>query len=80
MKQLTAVLAIAAISISSIACNTSAIPGECLKALEDQNVPPAVIEKIKEQASGDLNLVQRTAVRLAFEKAGVDDVCGTFAE
>ena len=63
-----------------MACNTSTIPGECLKAMEDNNVPESVIELVKERAGGDLNLVQRTAVRLAFEKAGVDDVCGGFAE
>ena len=63
-----------------VGCNTSTIPGECLKALEDNNVPASVIELIKDQASGDLSFVQRTAVRLAFEQAGVDDVCGKFAQ
>ena len=78
MKKLIA--SIAVISIGIIACNTSAIPGECLKAMEDHNVPKEVIELVKDKAGGDLNLIQRTAVRLAFEQAGVDDVCGEFAE
>ena len=66
--------------IAFLGCNTSTIPGECLKALEDNNVPRQVIELVKERSAGDLNLIERTAVRLAFEKAGVDDVCGKFAE
>ena len=37
-------------------------------------------EPIKEKAGGDLNIIQRTAVRLAFEQAGVDDLCGHLAE
>ena len=78
MKRL--ISSIAVISIGIIACNTSAIPGECLKAMEDHNVPEEVIELVKDKAGGDLNLIQRTAVRLAFEQAGVDDVCGEFAE
>ena len=63
-----------------LACNTSTIPGECLKAMEDNYIPEEVIELVKEKAGGELNLVQRTAVRLAFEKAGVDDVCRGFVE
>jgi hypothetical protein len=63
-----------------LACNTSAIPGECLEAMEDNNISKEIIELVKEKAGGDLNVVQRTAIRLAFEKAGVDDVCGEFAE
>ena len=78
MRKLIAALAITAISVT--ACNTSAIPGECLKALEDHKVPEEVIELIKDKAGGDLNFIQRTAVRLAFEQAGVGDVCGKFAE
>ena len=78
MKKLIAALAITAISVT--ACNTSTIPGECLKALEDHKVPEEVIELIKDKAGGDLNFVQRTAVRLAFEQAGVDEACGKFAE
>lgn len=78
MKRIIAILAIASISI--IACNTSTIPGECLEALESYNVPEEAIELIKEKAGGDLNIIQRTAVRLAFEQAGVDDLCGHLAE
>lgn len=78
MKKLIAALVITAISVT--ACNTSAIPGECLQALEEHNVPEEVIERVKEKAGGDLNFVQRTAVRLAFEQAGVGAACGKFAE
>ncbi len=78
MKKLVSAIAIT--SIALIACNTSAIPGECLKAMDDHNIPEAVVELVKEKAGGDLNLVQRAAVRLAFEQAGVDDVCGEFVE
>ena len=78
MKTILAVGAFAFVAF--LACNTSTIPGECLKALEENNVPEGVIALVKDKAGGDLNLVQRTAVRLAFEKAGVDDVCGKFAE
>ena len=74
------IVVLATMPLIILACNTSTVPGECLKALEDNNVPQAVIELVKEKAGGDLNLVQRTAVRLAFEKAGVDDVCGEFAK
>ena len=73
-------LAMTCVVIMLLACNTSTIPGECLKAMEDNNLPKEVIEIVKEKASGDLNLLQRTAVRLAFEQAGVDDVCGEFVQ
>lgn len=78
MKKLIAALTLTAISVT--ACNTSAIPGECLQALEDHNVPEEVIELVKEKAGGDLNFVQRAAVRLAFEQDGVGAACGNFAE
>lgn len=78
MKKLIA--SVALMSIGIIACNTSTIPGECLKAMEDHNVPEEVIELVKDKAGGDLSLIQRTAVRLAFEQAGVGDVCGELAE
>ena len=48
--------------------------------MEDHNIPEEVIELVKDKAGGDLNLIQRTAIRLAFEQAGVGDVCGEFAE
>lgn len=67
-------------AVSLIACNSSTIPGECLDAMEEHNIPENVIELIKENAGGDLNYLQRTALRLAFEKAGVDDLRGEFAE
>ena len=78
MKKLIAFVAV--ISIGIIACNTSTIPGECLKAMEDHNIPEDIIELVKDKAGGDLNLIQATAIRLAFEQAGVGDVCGEFAE
>lgn len=63
-----------------LACNTSAIPGACLTAMETNGVPAQVIEPIKNEASGDLNVLQPAAVRPAFAKAGVSDVCGKSAE
>ncbi len=63
-----------------VSCNTSTIPGECIEAMRDNNVPENVIQLVTDKASGELNLIERTAVRLAFEKAGVDDICGKFAE
>ena len=56
-----------------IACSTSAVPSECIRAAERAGLPDAVVEKLKKP--GDLNTIERVALRKALNEAGLDDVC-----
>ena len=56
------------------ACSTSAAPSECVQAAEKAGLPESVIEQLKKP--GDLNAIQRVALREALKKAGLDDICG----
>ena len=55
-----------------LAC-ASAAPSECVKAAEDAGLPENVIEQLKNP--GDLNAIERVALREVLKKAGLDDLC-----
>ena len=55
------------------ACSTSAVPSACIEAAEAAGLPESVIEQLKKP--GDLNAIERIALRKALEKVGLDDVC-----
>ena len=65
-------IAAATSAIVVLAC-TSAAPSECVTAAENAGLPESVIEQIKKP--GDLNAIERIALRELLKKAGVDDVC-----
>ncbi len=71
-KKLLAALGIA-LCLTLTACSTSAAPSECIKAAEAAGLPDKVIEQLK--TPGDLNAIERIALRKAMEKAGLDSVC-----
>lgn len=66
-------LAALALAVSALACSTSAAPSECVQAAEKAGLPEIVIEQLKKP--GDLNAIERVALRKALEKAGLDDIC-----
>ena len=55
------------------ACSTSAAPSECVRAAEKAGLPESVIEQLKKP--GDLNAIQRVALREVLEKAELDTIC-----
>lgn len=61
------------IAILAILACTSAAPSECVKAAEAAGLPESVIEQIKRP--GDLNAIERVALREVLKKAGLDDLC-----
>lgn len=65
-------MALASAILAVLAC-TSAAPSECVKAAEDAGLPESVIEQLKKP--GDLNAIERVALREVLKKAGLDDVC-----
>ena len=65
-------VAIAAAVLAILAC-TSAAPSECVKAAEAAGLPESVIEQLKKP--GDLNAIERVALREVLKKAGLDDIC-----
>ena len=62
-----------ALFLTLAACSTSAAPSECIKAAESAGLPDKVIEQLKNP--GDLNAIERIALRKALEKAGLDRLC-----
>lgn len=68
--------AVAAICAIALGCSTSAAPTECLDAARDAGLPDAMLEHI--QNPGDMNALQRIALRKALEAAGLDSICGQF--
>ena len=68
--------AVAAICAIVLGCSTSAAPTECLDAARDAGLPDAMLEHI--QNPGDMNALQRIALRKALEAAGLDSICGQF--
>ena len=58
--------------LAILAC-TGAAPSECVKAAEDAGLPENVIEQLKKP--GDLNAIERVALREVLKKAGLDDIC-----
>ena len=60
------------LALSLTAC-TSAAPSACIEAAEAAGLPESVIEQLKKP--GDLNAIERIALREALKKAGLDDVC-----
>ena len=67
------VTACAALFLAMAACSTSAVPSACIEAAEAAGLPESVIEQLKKP--GDLNAIERIALREALEKVGLDDVC-----
>ena len=57
----------------SLAACTSAAPSACIEAAEAAGLPKSVIEQLKKP--GDLNAIERIALREALKKAGLDDLC-----
>lgn len=70
-KRLLGVL-LAATVLAALAC-TSAAPSECVKAAENAGLPESVIEQLKNP--GDLNAIERVALREVLKKAGLGDIC-----
>ncbi len=66
-------LAAAALGIMIMACSTSATPSACLEAAEDAGLPDSVIEQLEKP--GELNAIERVALREILKKAGLDTVC-----
>ena len=65
-------VALTALTLGILAC-TSAAPSECVKAAESAGLPESVIEQLKNP--GDLNAIERVALREVLKKAGLDDIC-----
>ena len=65
-------IALATTVLAILAC-TSAAPSECVKAAEDAGLPENIVEQIKKP--GDLNVIERVALREVLKKAGLDDIC-----
>ena len=61
------------ITAFAITACTSAAPSQCVQAAENAGLPESVIEGIKNP--GDLNAIERIALRELLKKAGLDDVC-----
>ena len=64
---------VATICAIAIGCSTSAAPTECLDAARDAGLPEAMLEHI--QNPGDMNALERVALRKALEAAGLDSLC-----
>ena len=62
-----------ALFLTLAACSTSAVPSECIKVAENAGLPKSMIEQLKKP--GDLNALERIALREALKRAGIDDVC-----
>lgn len=74
IKRPTILLAALTLALSVLAaCSTSAAPSECVQAAEKAGLPESVIEQLKKP--GDLNAIQRVALREALKKAGLDAIC-----
>ena len=74
-KRWLAALAVSLIAVLSLAaCSTSAAPTECLDAAEDAGIPENLLEHIRNP--GELNALERIALRNALNAAGLDDICG----
>ena len=72
-RLLASALAALAIALAALACSTSAAPSACVDAAEKAGLPDRVIEQIKKP--GELNAVERIALREILKKAGLDEVC-----
>ena len=74
IKRTAVLLAALTLALSVLAaCSTSAAPSECVQAAEKAGLPESVIEQLKKP--GDLNAIQRIALREALKKAGLDAIC-----
>ena len=74
-KRCLAALAVSIIAVLSLAaCSTSAAPDECLDAAESAGIPESLLEHIRNP--GDLNALEKIALRKALEAAKLDDICG----
>lgn len=73
IKTIALTVGISAGVLAVVACNTSAAPSACVQAAEQAGLPTAVIEQLENP--GDLNALERIALRRALEQAGLDDIC-----
>lgn len=71
---LTAAAAAIAALFALAACSTDAAPKSCVDAAEEAGVPSAVVDFMR-KPPGDLNPVERIAVRQALESFGLGDAC-----
>lgn len=58
--------------VAALSC-FSAAPSECIEAAEEAGLPDEVIEQLRNP--GDLNAIERAALRRILEQAGIDDLC-----
>ena len=72
-RLLASALAALAIALTALACSTSAAPSACVDAAEKAGLPESAIEQLKKP--GELNAVERIALREILKKAGLDEVC-----
>ena len=72
-RLLTATLAALTITAAALGCSTSAAPSACVDAAEKAGLPDAAIEQLKKP--GELNAIERIALRKILENAGLDEVC-----
>ena len=68
-----ALVALTITAAMALGCSTSAAPSSCVEAAEKAGLPEAVIEQLKKP--GELNALERIALREILEKAGLDEVC-----
>ena len=73
-RLLTATFAALTITAAmALGCSTSAAPSSCVDAAEKAGLPDAVIDQLKKP--GELNAIERVALRKILENAGLDEVC-----
>lgn len=56
-----------------VACSSSVAPSKCIEAAEGAGLPAPVIEQLKKP--GDLNALERIALKQALKRVGIDDLC-----
>ncbi len=61
------------IMLAVTACFFNAAPSECIKAAEEAGLSDDAIEQLRNP--GDLNAIERAALRQTLDRAGIDDVC-----
>ena len=75
-RWLMAAFCAGAICAAVLGCSTSAAPTECLDAAREAGLPDAMLDHIRNP--GDMNALERVALRKALEAAGLDTLCQQF--
>ena len=70
----TTVTAIILMTTIAIGCSNPAVPTECVDAARQAGLPERMVEQLRNP--GDLNQVEKFALRQALSQAGLDDLCG----